>query len=180
MTDLADAIGDRRLAELCRYWDRCRRGREMPARRDLDPVDIPRLLSILILVDVKGDGDYRMRLIGTELVNFARRDITGLSFEDAFSPGPYLDYLYALYGELIRERRPIYTEGIHVIGSPGRRRYTRRLILPLSADGRRIDMVIGAHVYEMMTDPGRAALHDRKDPYIETVRRTLAPVPASA
>ena len=178
--DSAEIIGDRRLAELYRYWDGCRRGRGMPARPDLDPVDIPRLLSILILVDVKGDGDYRFRLIGTELVTVARRDITGLRFEEAFPPGPYLNYLFALYAELIRERRPIYTEGIYVIGSPGRRRYTRRLILPLSADGRRIDMVLGAHVHELMSDPERAALHDRKDPYIETVRRTLAPAPASA
>lgn len=175
MADVADAISEPRLAALYRYWDRRRHGREMPSRADIEPTDIPRLLPILLLVDVEPDRTLRYRLIGTEFVTVARRDVTGRSYAEVFPLGPYRDYIFALYDELIDRRRPIYTEGVSPIADSSRRRYTRRLMLPLSADGARIDMVLGGQIYEMTSDPERAALHDRPGPYVETMRRTLAP-----
>lgn len=175
MADIADGIGEPRLAELYRYWDRRRQGREMPSRADIEPTDIPRLLPILLLVDVEPDRTLRYRLIGTEFVTVAGRDVTGRSYAEVFPLGPYRDYIFALYDELIDRRLPIYTEGVSPIAGSSRRRYTRRLMLPLSADGTRIDMVLGGQVYEMTSDPERMALHDGSEPYVETMRRTLVP-----
>ena len=175
MADVAKAIGDRRLAGLYRYWDERRGGREMPSRADIEPTDIPRLLPILILVDVEPDGGLRYRLIGTEFVTVAGRDVTGRSYAEVFPPGPYRDYIFALYDELILRRLPIYTEGVSPIAGSSRRRYTRRLMLPLSADGVRIDMVLGVQIFEMTSDPDRVALQDGSEPYVETMRRVLDP-----
>lgn len=174
MTDLVEAIGNPRLAELYRYWDARRRGREMPARADIDPADIPRLLPILLLVDVEPGGVLRYRLIGTEFVTVADRDVTERSFAEVFPLGPYRDYIFALYDELIDRRRPIYTEGVSPIVGSSRRRYTRRLMLPLSTDGERIDMVLGGQIYEMKSDPARLGLQEGAEPYVETVRRTIS------
>ena len=43
------------LADLYEYWQSRRRGDGLPARGDIDPVDIPALLEHLILVDVLRD-----------------------------------------------------------------------------------------------------------------------------
>ena len=178
MADVAKAIGDRRLADLYRYWDERRGGREMPSRADIEPADIPRLLPILLLVDVEPGSGLRYRLIGTEFVTVANRDVTGRRFADVFPPGPYRDYIFALYDELMLRRRPIYTEGVSPIAGSSRSRYTRRLMLPLSADGVRIDMVLGGQIFEMTSDPNRIALQDGSEPYAETLRRVLEPSPS--
>jgi hypothetical protein len=43
------------------------RGRALPSRSDIDPIEIPRLLPHIMLVDVMGPGLYRYRLVGTEI-----------------------------------------------------------------------------------------------------------------
>jgi hypothetical protein len=56
------------LRPLWRYWtERCR-DRQCPARSDIDPVDIPRLLPHIGLIDVETDASrFRYRLIGTRM-----------------------------------------------------------------------------------------------------------------
>ena len=72
------ALSSPRLRELRDYWLSLASGRVMPSRDDLDPVDIPRLLPNLMLVDVFRDPQrFRFRLIGTRLTELARRDSTG-------------------------------------------------------------------------------------------------------
>ncbi len=134
----------------------------------------PRLLPILLLVDVEPGHGLRYRLIGTEFVTVAHRDVTGRSFAEVFPLGSYRDYIFALYDELIERRRPVYTEGVSPIAGSSRRRYTRRLMLPLSTDGERADMVLGGQIYEMKSDPARLEYRDGSEPYVETVRRTIA------
>ena len=48
------------------YWRRQSAGKPMPRRADNDPIDIPKLLPDLMLVEVLPSGRYRYRLIGTE------------------------------------------------------------------------------------------------------------------
>src|SRR5690349_16148090 len=71
-----------RLRQAFDYWESKRAGRTMPARRDLDPVDIPALLSWLMLIDVirKPTLDFRYRLIGNEIRNIAHRNNAGHCF----------------------------------------------------------------------------------------------------
>jgi PAS domain-containing protein len=52
---------------LVAYWDAKRLGRAMPARRDLDVLDLRPWLGRLSLYEVLGDGDFRIRLRGTTM-----------------------------------------------------------------------------------------------------------------
>src|SRR4051794_10782916 len=56
---------------LYRYWQSLRRGRRLPARADVDPIEIPALLPNLILIDVEPSPlRFRYRLVGTRIVSY--------------------------------------------------------------------------------------------------------------
>ncbi|WP_416896657.1 MAG: PAS domain-containing protein [Minwuia sp.] len=61
---------DARIHQLYRYWDDKRGDRDIPDRKDLDPlIEIPKLLSAVWLLDVEHDPlRLRFRLIGNDLV----------------------------------------------------------------------------------------------------------------
>ena len=57
----------------------------MPARGDLDPVDLKALLPLLILIDVVPDERrYVYRLVGTREVEMRGGDPTGKAVKDAY------------------------------------------------------------------------------------------------
>lgn len=71
-------FGDERLARLYRYWWQKRGTAVAPHRRDLNPAEIPDLLPIIHLIDVRWDPlTFRHRLVGTEIVEWLERDVTG-------------------------------------------------------------------------------------------------------
>ncbi len=55
------------------------RGRTLPSRWDIDPIEIPRLLPHIMLVDVMGPSLYRYRLVGTEIATTMGVNATGCS-----------------------------------------------------------------------------------------------------
>ena len=64
----ASPITDPELQEALDYW-RCKAsGKALPRRADIDPLDIPKLLPHLMLVEGSSVCRYRYRLIGTEAV----------------------------------------------------------------------------------------------------------------
>jgi hypothetical protein len=62
--------------DLYRHWLGKTNGRVMPARGDIDPVEIPKVLPHMALVH-KPDGQYRFRLVGTNISEMIGRDLTG-------------------------------------------------------------------------------------------------------
>ena len=85
----------------------------MPDYRRLDPIDIPKLLPILILTEIF-DGEEAgqspriyVRLVGTEIVTHFGQDITGSYLEDR--NGAALEsYVYKHYGQVIETAKPAY------------------------------------------------------------------------
>lgn len=80
-----DIIAEPRLRRLAEYWQALRAGRLMPARRDIDPLDIPWALPHLFLIDCVSDAGpgadggrwrYRYRLAGEE-IEAVFRSVTG-------------------------------------------------------------------------------------------------------
>ena len=147
MPEVGDAvIADARLRALFGYWREKRGDRAMPARADLDPLEIPTLLPIVGLVDVLDDGArFRYRLVGTEMVDADGHDPTGRFLDEALPDSGYADYLIGLFREVTRERRALYGES----DSRGRGRIecqVRRLLMPLSRDGQAVDMIFGGQV----------------------------------
>src|ERR1044072_4742557 len=61
------------LAQAYAYWDSKRRGRRMPARADLDPTEMPRLLPHLALLDIERSPlRFRYRLVGSHIDDVRR------------------------------------------------------------------------------------------------------------
>src|ERR1700691_1946571 len=101
---------DPRLELAYEYWLRKAAGRKLPRRRDIDPIEIPKLLPDVMLVDVEPDGRYRYRLIGTE--NTQAQGITATGrYLDEVLPGPeYRNHVLSLYDESVQKRQALYSE----------------------------------------------------------------------
>ena len=139
---------DPRLEEAYQYWRRKAAGRAMPTRADIDPVEIPRLLPGVMLVERVPGGRYRYRLIGTENTRAHGVNATG-RFLDEVLPGPdYGAHVLALYDECVKTRRALYSECLFF--SPARHepeRHTKVLFMPLSADGETVNMIFVIQVF---------------------------------
>lgn len=71
------------LREAFKLRNSKRGNRRMASRADFDPVEMPRLLSSIILIDVESDGArLRIRLAGTKVVDMYGRDYTGRYLDD--------------------------------------------------------------------------------------------------
>jgi len=140
--DPKEVIGDKRMLALYQYWGSKRAGRPMPARADIDPTEIPTLLPFILLIDViDGGADFRYRLVGTDIVRWVGNDLTGRTFTEVLPAGNYAAYIAGLVRDTIGRRSPLYSEGGFVVD--GRvDRQVRRLVLPLSADGTTVNMVL--------------------------------------
>jgi hypothetical protein len=172
--DLEDAlnISEPRILKLYDYWQRIAGGRRMPGRNDFDPAALPRLLPHLMLVNVLPGGRYRYRLIGTENVFEHGVDATG-RYVDEVVPGPeYKTHVLKLYDECVRERRPVYSESefLSPVGFKTER-HLKVLFLPLSEDGRSVNMVLVIQIFAFVghalrsrhfldAPPHREIIHD--------------------
>jgi hypothetical protein len=171
MTDTISQF-DWRLAELLRYWRSKRPERLLPARADIDPCEIPRLLPDLVLTDVLADGSLRFRLVGTAMALFAGRDVTGRRFDEIVVEAGYRAYIEGLYRQVAETRTPLYTEGRYHHRRKNFMLTTKRMMLPLASDGDRVDMVMSGHIFELPASEDLVeCLGGVNDfPYTETVR----------
>ncbi|NNG04180.1 MAG: PAS domain-containing protein [Inquilinus sp.] len=148
MTDnLPDDIADPGLRALFAYWrERCR-GDAIPARRDIDPTDFPRLLPNLFLIDVRQEPfALTYRLVGTNLVAHFGFDATGKDVGGSFA-GPDWSVVEPDYRAAVFERRPSVHRDDFATANHRRHRYVR-LLLPLAGDGHTVDMLLGAAIFE--------------------------------
>ena len=140
-----EQVDDQRLAAVYSYWDGLRAGRFAPAYAEVDPVDIPKLLRYLLVTDVEtapGGRRYRYRLCGTEVEQHFGIAMRGC-YVDTLMQGAYRTYIEGLYDRLVEQRCPVYS----VSSYEERQLQTKRLMLPLSRDGREVDMVLAAQVF---------------------------------
>jgi hypothetical protein len=124
--------------DLYRYWLAERAGRTMPARRDLDPGDIPALLPYLMIVD-KVDDRYRYRLVGTATAREIGHDPTGslvgsYSLEGAAAA-------QAIYERAFASGHPVFATGEHKTNW-GAIHNMSLLVLPLSDNGTNVNMAV--------------------------------------
>ena len=141
MADIESRIREPRLLALYEYWDSKRTGRRMPARHDLDPTDVPNLLPILFIWDVDIERDtFVCRLCGTAVVELVGKDFTGQSFEEMHG---------GRYQPMKREHQSVLATGephlvVRTAGWLNKAHKTyERLLLPLSDDGRSVNMLLG-------------------------------------
>jgi hypothetical protein len=139
-----------RLRAIYAYWDGKRRGRLMPSRADIEPTELKPYLPQLVLLDVEGDPvRFRYRLVGTEVTQvrggLSKSDPTG-QFVDAVTHRQGTEAVLEHYRRVAAERRPLLASGLYT--PTPERPWARflRLVLPLSADGTVVNMLLVALV----------------------------------
>jgi len=147
ITPVVESDLDERLSGLIGYWATKRQGRRFPARADFDPLDLRSLLGYLLMVDVvRGAEDglrFRYRLFGSEFVFYHGADLTGRWLDEIANAG-FRDELLALYRSVVTEGEMRTLSYDYMIGDL-RRRF-QAVLLPLSADGKMVNIVLGCGV----------------------------------
>jgi hypothetical protein len=143
-SDTGDLLGLRLEHPVTRrllgYWDGCRRGRELPARRDIDPVEFAYALGYVSLIEVHRDPlRFRPRLVGTLVTARLGVEMSG-RWLDEFPFPAYREILVELYARTVTERRPQVDRGARVVD--GWIWESEAVIMPLAADGHTIDMLL--------------------------------------
>ncbi|MCG8546314.1 MAG: PAS domain-containing protein [Alphaproteobacteria bacterium] len=122
----------------------------LPGRQHLEPLKIPQFLANIRLIEVHGPPyRFRVRLMGTALVEFCKRDHTGEWMDDLY-PNFAASETYADYHRVISERRAGWRRGTARLFEPVCDSTFERLILPFAKDGRTVDMLL---IYTEFLDP---------------------------
>ncbi len=122
------------------YWNGLRGDRAMPARADIDPMDIVPHLPFVGLVDVlEGGHDFRFRLLGTALDYVFGDYYTGWRLSE-IEREDLRRIFTAAFLPPTREGKPHRHSGLLTVSQNEHLEY-ELLVLPLSRDGVRPDML---------------------------------------
>jgi len=142
--DVGSGKADSSITEMHEYWLAKRGNRPLPLIGELDPLDFPRHLPNVMLVDVKtgpdGEPDFFYRLVGTREVAERGRDPTGKRVAEAYR-GPSAEDALACYREVVRTRKPYLDLSTYAVAG----RYTRdigNIFLPFSANGETVSRIL--------------------------------------
>lgn len=143
------------LADLLRYWQLVGQG-GVPSRADIEPADIPRLLSNVFLIDVqRAPIRFRVRLCGTAVDRLLGRNFTGCYLDD-MTVGYFERDILLDYAEVVLHKRPkVARRGI--LTGNGSWLHYQRLLLPLSSDGWAVDKLLGGLYGQSAADVRGAA-----------------------
>lgn len=135
------SIESPRLQALYAYWNERRAGRPMPSRADFDPIDIPRLLPNLILMDVEPNTRrLKVRVAGTTVVEMYGSDYTGRYLDEIDFGDRRAAVLYD-YNTCLQTKQAYVSE--HSFWTDRDVTYRiERVILPLSDDGEAVSHLV--------------------------------------
>ncbi|MFN4091136.1 MAG: PAS domain-containing protein [Alphaproteobacteria bacterium] len=133
------ASPDALQCQLHKLWSVKAEGGAVPLRRAFDAVELRAWLGFLSLIDVEDvGGDFRYRVFGTRLVGLVGQELTGLRLSQAdpmlaaaVRPG----YLAVLRTAVPATFDMVLEGDWHAVR-------LRDLVLPISSDGARVDMLL--------------------------------------
>jgi hypothetical protein len=135
-----DRIEIPKLVELYDYWQSKRRDRSYPSRADIDPTEMKFILGNIDLVEITYDPIvFTFRLSGSVIDRNEGFNMQGKTLDDYPLP-EHREAIKKTYLEALESREPHYEELDRVVDDKLRR--YGRLILPLSEDGKVIDMFL--------------------------------------
>lgn len=128
------------LRDLHAYWKRLCGPDRLPSRADIDPIDLGPALPHIVLLDVLGGSDdFVYRLVGTHVVGAAGFDFTGWTVSGFFA-NMVDDGRVEEYALTVADHRPRYGR-YRMLEQERSHFFYERLIMPLAADGRNVDML---------------------------------------
>lgn len=142
MSEFRQQLTEPLLLQIYDYWNSLRAGRRMPARKDIDPTQLPRHLPDLMLIDVLSKPiRFRYRLIGSRIVEASAENRTGQFFDEAafFKDNPNVIKDYTSVADSAAPHLSLEPFLNH---SNSMTYKARRLLLPLSSDDETVDMLL--------------------------------------
>ncbi len=143
-------FADAQIGRLYRYWDERRAGRWAPARADIDPIDFAFILADVCLIDVApaettdSPPRFHYRIVGDNLDQWLGFRMAGRWLDDL--PGSELrERVRRSFLSVVRTRMPRH--GVRDSVLDDRLRRYEFLILPLSSNGGRVDMLLTTQRY---------------------------------
>lgn len=134
------------LRRLLDYWERARGAGRWLRQADLRPEEFAFALPYIALIErppADGPG-LRIRLVGEEIRNEAVGYLRGALIED-IEPAWYREHLIQRYRAVFGSGETSI-EAVHVVYDV-RNYYYHRLMLPLTIDGERVDIILVATIY---------------------------------
>lgn len=143
--NVAMHIRDPRLRRFYEYWLERRGARQMPARRDIDPLDFRYLLGNLMLIDVLQEPlRFSVRLHGTNIVARMHYDMTGKLLDEVPRP-EWRAYVLERCRGLASAGEPLLLTNDLVLDGWGSR--YEALWLTFSDDGVEVTLLACAMIY---------------------------------
>jgi hypothetical protein len=136
------AIQSPRLRSVYQHWTAIRGARALPARRDVDPLEMRGALGILMIARYEpAHDDFRVSLFGTELARLRCGDATGRLI-GTLQPPRYAAFVRQHYRKVMDAGLPSLDRVVLAAGAP-LVDYTR-LALPLAESGDTAEAVLVA------------------------------------
>ena len=144
--DLGPSLADR----FCSYWyDLADRAGGVPPRSLLDPAGIPELLPRMFVIQVLDDGDFRYRLLGTEVDLFTRRPYTGMRTSE-IGPQHKGSRIDALYRKTLEMMAPMVVE-LPYVGSSSLCVGVRQVAAPMTTAAGGVQ-IVGLIDFQLIDD----------------------------
>jgi hypothetical protein len=137
-----------RCAALLQHWNRLRGARAFPSWDEIDPSDFKSILPHVMVVGLEY-APFRAyyRLVGTEIVRFAKFDFTG-HYADALNFQDDAEEDWTRFYRAVVDARQPGSGMLYWMTEGTLRRWIEFLVLPLSSDGKTIDRCISIEDYE--------------------------------
>ena len=146
-------IEGRKLVSALDYWESICPPGSYPARKDIDPMAIPKLLPTTFIVEAERDGEFRYQLTGEEIEekygfrnarNKTPQELIGADAAEAVLR-PY---------RRVRDERVLFYRDTTLgwVGEPQQYTHYRVILLPLSDDGTTVNMIMGVHEFYRLSE----------------------------
>lgn len=162
MSDLRDMLAVKQATPVLLtgfdYWAAKRGERLMPARADIDPLEIVSILPHVVLIDVLRDArpgwplDFRYRVMGTTVDAHMSRRFTGVKMSDVPHQQPD-SQLFRNFAHVVKTREPQFNR-VPYVGPHKDFLSVVDLVMPLSTDGETVDMLMSIVDFIPKLHPG--------------------------
>ncbi len=132
---------DPRIHRIYAHWMDKRGSRPMPARQDIDAVDLTYCLGYVCLIEVLRDPGlrFRFRVDGSNLADLTGFEMTG-KYADEIPDLGYRDLVVDLYGQVVSGKEPIFRREDESWNDTGMK--IESISLPLSSDSQTVDYIL--------------------------------------
>jgi hypothetical protein len=134
-----EGVKNARLQGILRYWNEKRGDRAMPCLRQIDPIEIPKLLPIILVADILPT-TTRIRLLGTDSTNAYGRETRGRDVNE-LSLGDFSPFWQEAFALVRGSGKPALASGLYRNGHE--LLDAESVLAPLSDDGTTITHILG-------------------------------------